>query len=53
MKKKRSKYNAFTAGKHRKRSRVNYRNQKHAALTFFRSNTQVNPLFDFLAYKSF
>lgn len=37
------KFNAFTAGKHRKRSRVNHYNIKHTAFAFYRSNTYVKP----------
>lgn len=41
MKKKRNKYNVFTVGKHRKRSRMSYHNNKNTALAFFKSNIYV------------
>lgn len=37
------KFNVFTVGKHRKRSRVNYYNTKHTAFAFYRANTYVKP----------
>ena len=45
MKKKRNKYNVFTVGKHRKRSRMSYHNNKNTALAFFKSNIYVKPKF--------
>lgn len=43
MSKKRNKFNAFTVGKHRKRSRVNYYSAKHTAFAFYRSNYYRKP----------
>lgn len=43
MSKKRNKFNAFTTGKHRRRSRVNYYNVKHTAFAFYRANCYRKP----------